>query len=144
MEKKKSILLSLTSLFWGSNEVKYFKKQKVLVSLLKALHMLFLPRTSSNPVWWLVCSYGSLCCSHTDLPCLASLSQDLCTCHAICMEHASSGTAQLPPWLPLGLCSNVTLSERPFLDTIYKVTSKSQEPSIFFRACVQFTCWLSD
>ena len=88
MEKKKSILLSLTSLFLGSNEVKYFKKQKALVSLLKALHMLFLPRTSSNPVWWLVCSYGSLCCSHTDLPCLARLSQDLRTCHAVCMEHA--------------------------------------------------------
>lgn len=144
MEKKKSTLLSLTALFWGSNEVKYFKKQKALGSLLKALRMLFLSRTSANPVWWLVWSYGSLCSSQADLPCPAVCLRTFIPAMPFAWNTLSSGTAQQPPWLPLGLCLNVALSERPFLDTIYKVTSKSQEPSMFLRACVQFICWLSD
>lgn len=39
-------------------------------------------------------------------PTPASLSQGLCTCHALCMEHSS--LRYLQGWLPSGHCSNIT------------------------------------
>lgn len=44
-----------------------------------------------------------------------SLSLALCTCCFLCLEFSSAGISMACPLPPSGLCSNVTLSRRPFL-----------------------------